>query len=195
MGVIGIVATALASAGSQPAYPAEAVYAAFTDACADVADLDRARASLAGKGWEEYQPAADSETGRIIDRGRSMLAESAPTTKLRPMTAFRRDVAGEHLELVLSGVEMGHQWINGCRVYDFHETRSIPPAMLERKFGRAPDEKVEEPDILVKSMWEPGYRPDHLSTELYFVPEGSPVISLIGANGICIVAQASGELQ
>jgi len=194
MSPAGIVVAALAGAAPQPAYPAEAVYAAFTDACADVADLDKASATLPGKGWEAFEPAPDSETGQLLARGRRMTQEMMPGTRLRPMAAFRRTVAGEDLELVLSGVEQGKSWTNGCRVYDYRETRTISLDFMEKKLGRKPAEQVARPGILEKAVWEPGYRPDHLSAELFHVPAGSPVIAMIGSSGICMVAQATGEI-
>jgi hypothetical protein len=195
---LGLVNIALASAGPAPAdpapaYPAEAVYSAFTDACADVGDLERATAGLPAKGWEAFTPDPESETGVLVARGKAMVAHGTPDTKLRPMAAFRRTVAGEYLELILSGIETGGRWVNGCRVYDYRETRKIPADFVEKKLDRKPSEAHARPGVLEKAVWEPGYRPDHLSTELFFVPEGSPVIALIGSSGICMVAQAAGE--
>jgi len=190
-----LVAAAQGAAAPAPeVYPAEAVYAAFKEACADVGDLGRARTTLAKAGWQSYEPKADSPAGRLVKLGTDAM-NGRKGAKLRRGSAWRRTVAGEQLDLLLSGVEIDGSWVNGCRMYDFAEARELPASVVKDGIGREPTRIVDRPGALRRTEWSPGYAPGHMSTELYFVPVGSPAVSLLGSSGICIVAQATGELS
>jgi hypothetical protein len=188
-----IAAAVQAAPATAGGYPAAAVYAAFAQGCAEVRDFAKARTALTAAGWEAYEAAPDSPTGKLVKLGTDMLDKDEYT--LRPGATFRRTVAGERLELILSGVESKAGWTNGCRVYDFDETRQVPVAAVTARLGREPDETTQRAGLLSKARWSPGLRPDHEAVELYFVPAGSPAVALLGSSGICMVAKASGELN
>ena len=182
---------AQAATPAAPAYPAAAVVTAFAEACSGVGDWDHAADKLEAAGWTRFAPAADSALGALLAKGRAELGKVDASAAMRDGRSFRRTVDGETLELTLSRVELDDGWSNGCRVYDFGESRPLPVAAVTARIGRAPNQDATTA-ALNKAEWNPGLAPGMMSTELYFVPAGSPAASLLGSSGIVLVAQAMG---
>ena len=195
MSIALLIAAALqATPAAGSGYPAAEVYAAFAQGCAEVGDLAKARTALTAAGWQAYEPAPGSPADKLVKLGTDALRGNAGI-KVRPGATFRRTVAGEQLDLILSGIESDGAWINGCRVYDFGETRELPIALVTQRLGREPTVATTHAGLLNKAEWNPGLRADHLSAELYFVPSDSPAAALLGSTGVCLVAQATGTLK
>ena len=186
-----------ALAASSSPYPATEVLAAFGDACAKIETLDGAEAHVVAAGWTKFDPAPDSAVGQIVALGRSeaeKLLANDPTSSLSPMRVYHRDVAGESLELVLSGVTRQGAPVNGCRLYDVGETRPIAIEAAEKWIGRPVGTRNDFPEISI-AEWSPGYGPDHDSFALYFVPPGSPAIQLVKVSGITLKADFVGAAE
>jgi len=176
-----------AAAAPAPAYPAVEVLEAFGQACAG---LDKIEAT----GWQRYDPPADSPLGALIAYGKEEGAKLAAETKgkLLDMGVYRKTVAGETLDLVRSGAEVGGVRVDGCRVYDVGETRQIPVAVAQKWIGREPTRQSSLPAISI-AVWEPGQAPGQDSFELFFVPEGSPAIAMLKFSGVAMKADYIGE--
>lgn len=186
--MLALALLAATPAAAPPAYPAKQVVAAFAQACRETPDFARARTALLAAGWEAYTPAPDSIMGKLLAKGRAAIASDPDGATMIDGGTFRRTVAGEQLELTLSGVKMGDIVSLGCRVFDFGEARAIPVAAVTALVGRAPGQTIATPQ-LSKSLWEPGYAEGLRNTELYFVPADSPAVAMLGAPGLVLVAQ------
>jgi hypothetical protein len=192
-----VIALALLVAAAQPAgpqaYPAAEVLAAFGDVCRDLKDLERTKARALSAGWAAFTPEPSTPIGQLVEFGMSQGRKMATAQggSITPMRVLRRNVAGEELVAVLSGVRMEGSAVNGCRVYDVGETREIKAAEAEAWIGRPPARSASDAVISI-AAWEPGYEADHDSFELFFVPSGSPAIQLVKVSGVALKADFVG---
>lgn len=191
-----LAAQAPVDASPEPAYPADDVLAAFADVCRPIADLDAVAEGAAARGWERFEPDPASPIGELVafgeTEGAKMLAPKGG--KLLPMAALRRNVAGEDLVVILSGIELSGQRVNGCRLYDVGETRELDASAIESWVGRPRTRNMDDPAIRV-STWEPGYDAAHDSLELFFIPPGSPAIAMLKVSGVALKADFVGAAR
>lgn len=189
---VALLASVAVAAPAAPApFPAEAVYGAFATACADIASLDAAATRIAGQGWTRVEPAPDSEIGRLLAMGREA-ARGLGVTETGAF-AFRRTVDGVALDLLLSGVAVDGDLVNGCRLYAFGDVRGVPDTVISAALGRAPMRAGDDVLGARRSEWQPGLNDGQLSVEAMTVPAGSRVASMLGFHGTALVAQGEGR--
>ncbi|QIG81486.1 hypothetical protein [Stakelama tenebrarum] len=189
---------AIALTGAAPSddpYPAEAVFAAVRAACGDVQDYAATQAAVRAQGWEAYEPEEGSPQRTFLDHAQLFVDNFGDMVSHREGHVFRATIAGEALDLVVSRVEGGGRWVNGCAVFDAAEARSLPIAFFTEKLGAAPYERADVPGAMRKAFWQPGLAPTHLNFEYYYVPADSPGVPMLGSGGMGFIAQASGELN
>ena len=192
-----MIALALLAAPAQAApassYPSAQVLAAFGGICRNVKDLERTENEAEALGWTRITPDPATPIGQLVafgmSEGKKMV--EAQRGSITPMRVLSKDVAGEALVAVLSGVRVGGEMVNGCRVYDGGETRRITAAEAEAWVGRAPT-RTEANRALSIASWEPGFAPDHASFELYHIPADSPALALVKVSGVALKADYVG---
>jgi hypothetical protein len=190
--VIPLLLAALAP--NPPPYPAEQVLAAFGEACRGLDDFEQMEANAQASGWARFVPDPASPIGELIATGRSAakkMLEKEGGGSMSPVRVLRRQVAGEDLVAILSGVHIGGTKVNGCRIYDVGEARQIPAVQAERWMGRAPSRTADDPAISI-ARWEPGYAARHDSFEIYFVPANSPAVNVVKFSGVVLTASLVG---
>jgi hypothetical protein len=183
------------AAGAAPApYPEAEVLNAFGEACGGIDSLKKTAKGAVASGWETFTPDASSPIGQLLEYGYSegkKIIEEEGRGSISPMLSLRREVAGEQLVLVLSGVELDGTIVNGCRVYDVGEERELSVGAGEKWVGRAPSHLVRD-DLLSTATWEPGYGKGHNSFEIYFIPPRSPAIEFVKFSGVALKADFVG---
>lgn len=189
----------LAQATAIPAaapYPAASVLEAFGEACRNIQDIALVETDLVEQGWTAEIPPEDSPLGKLLAVGRAQAEQllDGPDDRMSDTSVFTRTVSGERLDIILSQVESEGTMVNGCRLYDVDETRKIGPEDGEKWIGRAPDRSVVRDEISLTN-WSPGYDTSHDSFEIFYVPEGSPVIALTQFHGIALKADFIGETE
>lgn len=177
-------------------YPAASVLEAFGEACRNIQDIAQVETDLVDLGWTAEIPPADSPLGKLLAVGRAQAEEllDGPDDRMSDTSVFTRTVDGERLDIILSQVESEGMMVNGCRLYDVSEGRKISLADGEKWMGRAPDRSVDRDEISLTN-WSPGYEERHDSFEIFYVPEGSPVIALTQFHGIALKADFVGETE
>lgn len=189
----------LAQAATIPAvapYPSAAVLEAFGEACRNVQDLKQVEVDLLAQQWTAETPADDSPLGKLLAVGRAGAEKilDDPDDKISDTVVFTKNVEGERLDIILSSVQSSGRFVNGCRMYDVNETRKIETAEAKKWIGREPDRSVGREEIFMTN-WEPGYAESHDSFEIFYVPEGSPIIALTQFHGLALKADFVGETE
>lgn len=171
------------------AYPAQPVLDAFRTACARLTDLDGTERRAVVAGWRRVGDPAATPLGDLIRFSQTAAADFVKKAggTMRASTVFERDVAGERVYLVLSGVTLEGRTVNGCRLYDAGETRVIAPATVTAWIGRAPVQTVDQP-ALVRTTWEPGMVKGQDSFELSHVTNASALLGVPQVAGIGLKA-------
>jgi len=186
----------VAAASAAAPYPSGDVLDAFDAACRNIASIEKVEADLVEQEWVAEIPATDSPLGRLLAVGRAGAAEILNETgdRMSDTRVFTKTVSGESLDIIVSRVESNGTIVNGCRLYDVAETRSIDLAKADKWIGRKADKVIEREEPAVVN-WTPGYADGHDSFEIFYVPEGSPVIKLTQFNGIALKADFVGETE
>lgn len=177
-------------------YPAASVLEAFGDACRNIPDIGQVETDLIDQGWTAEIPPADSPLGKLLAIGRLQAEEvlDGPDDRMSDTSVFTKTVSGERVDIILSQVESDGTMVNGCRLYDVDETRKISAEDGAKWIGRASNRRVDEAEISLTN-WSPGYDRSHDSFEIFYVPEGSPVIALTQFHGIALKADFVGETE
>lgn len=177
-------------------YPTASVLEAFGNACRNVQDLKQVETDLAEQDWKAETPADDSPLGKLLAVGRESAAKvlDGPDDKMSDTRVFTKSISGERLDIILSSIESDGTVVNGCRLYDVNETRKIDLAEAQKWIGREPIKSLDQKEITVTN-WSPGYAEGHDSFEVFYIPEGSPVIELTQFNGLAIKADFVGETE
>ena len=192
-----MIALALLIASAQSAapapYPSSEVLAAFGNVCRSLSDLKQTEAEATSAGWTVVRPDPATPIGELVTFGMTEGSKMAAAEggSIAPMRVLRRDVAGEELVAVLSGVRMNGSVVNGCRVYDVGEARRISLAEAEAWVGRPPSRSTSD-EILSTATWEPGFDANHDSFELCFIPTGSPAVKMVKVSGVVLKADFVG---
>ncbi len=182
--------TAAASGGANQPYPAVAVLEAFRGACEDLKSRAATKARLNKQGWSEVTLTKGTPLADLLDFGLEEGAKAAAKdgARVAPYSVHEREVAGETLSLIMSGLIYDGSYVNGCRMYDVGETRSITLAEAEAWIGRKADQSQARSELSA-AIWRPGFdRKYHLSFQLFHVPQGSPAVALLKVTGIALVA-------
>lgn len=191
---LALILAAAGQASAEASYPAAQVLRAFGELCAPVADLEAAAKAGTAAGWAAYTPDPASPIGQLLAfgqaEGEKMLDRPGGDT-MSPMAAFRREVAGEELVGILSGVRVNGTTVNGCRVYDVGETRPLGDAAAEAWIGRAPNRRLQQSGVAAAS-WEPGFADGHDSFETFYISSGTPAAALLKVTGISLKADFVG---
>jgi hypothetical protein len=180
---------ALARGQAESAYPARAVLDAFRIACADLGTLDATRDAAVAAGWQRVADPATTPLGGLVAMSEKLGGSYAAKTggSLDPMTVYVRELAGERLYVVLSGVTSEGRTVNACRLYDVDEKRSIAPATVSAWLGAQPVQSVDRKEI-ARATWQPGLSPAQDSFELYHVPADSPIVQMTQVAGLAMKA-------
>lgn len=194
--IVSVVAASLAMAISTPAlsepaaiapYPAVAVLNAVKAACSRLEKREDTVADLTANGWTPVVLAPESPLGQLLAMGeaagKKMLSEGGGT--MDKSAAYAKTVAGEDLQIILSGVQSFSVTVNGCRIYDVGETRPLDPALVAKWMGREPT-RSNSNDALTLSNWTPGLAAGQDGFDVYFVPAKSPLVELLKVNGVAI---------
>lgn len=178
-----------APALAQTVYPAGEVMDAFKAACSQLDGIEAANAQVAASGWTPVADAATTPVGELLAFGRAEGEKriGAAGGKLLQGGVFAREVAGEQLYIIVSGVSVGGNALIGCRLYDPGETRRIERAAAVRWLGREPDDAVESAEF-VKYAFTPGLVADQRDFEVYFLPAGSPLVATLKISGVGLAA-------
>lgn len=185
-----------APAGAEDSYPARAVLGAFATACSGIEEIPVARASALAAGWQEFEPAADSQIGRIVGNGLALATEdpaAGPETEALVGGSFRRQVAGRELFLVISGMRDGDIASYGCRLFDLAAPAPIAADALEDWAVRAPAEQPTGIPGMTRHVWNPGLKPGHMEMAVSFVPQGTVLpepLAGIPLSGLVFTATA-----
>lgn len=195
MKILFLLAQATIATSAAP-YPAAAVLDAFGEACRNIEDIAQVETDLAEQGWTAEIPPADSPLGKLLAIGRAQAEKvlDGPDDRMSDTSVFTKTVSGERLDIILSQVESEGTMVNGCRLYDVDETRKISPEDGEKWMDRAANRSVDRQEISLTN-WSPGYDTRHDSFEIFYVPEGSPVIALTQFHGIALKADFVGETE
>ena len=122
-------AQALAGERAEP-YPAGQVLDAFRAACSDLSSLEAAAARATENGWKLAEDPDATPLGELVrfgyEQGQEAL-EGIGKVSGAP-NVYSREVAGETLYLILSGIEVADMTVTGCRAYDPEEPRTIDPS-------------------------------------------------------------------
>jgi hypothetical protein len=170
---------------SAAAYPSQDVLAAVKEACGELVDLPTAHAHITSHGWREAEPAKDDPISPLIDLAKSAGAAilKGSSFSLSGMRTYKKTVAGETLDLVLSGVQSEETSVVGCRIYDVNETRPLSSEILTAWAGRAASTVKSFPELTIHK-WEPGILAGQDSAEVFFVPPGSPAVAVTKIAGL-----------
>ena len=177
-------------------YPATSILDAFGDACRNIQDIAQVETDLVDQGWVAEIPPADSPLGKLLAIGRAQAEQvlDGPDDRMSDTSVFTKTVSGERLDIILSQVESNGTMVNGCRLYDVDETRKISAEDGAKWIDRAANRSVDREEISLTN-WSPGYDTSHDSFEIFYVPEGSPVIALTQFHGIALKADFVGETE
>jgi hypothetical protein len=191
-GSFAFLMTMAAAANPAAAYPSVAVLNATKEVCAALSSSEAATQNAAAHGWSAVTAPKGTPLGDLIafglEAGTKLAAQD--DGKVMQLSTFTKLVAGEQLSVVFSGIDYGPSGIFGCRVYDIAETRPISIADAETWLGRKADSQVSRPD-LTSAKWRPGLNPENdIDFDIFFVPEGSPMIELVKVSGTALVANA-----
>jgi hypothetical protein len=184
-----LLALAAATAPAAP-YPTAAVLEAFRGACENLTSRAATKVRLVKQGWREVTLDKGTPLSDLLAFGLEEGAKAAAKdgARVAPYSVHERVVAGETLSLIMSGLIYEGTYINGCRMYDVGEMRSIPLAEAEAWMGRKADQSQAKPELSA-AIWRPGFdRQYHLSFQLFHVPDGSPAVALLKVTGIALVA-------
>lgn len=180
--VVALAAMATPCAAQTGAgYPAVAVLDAVRATCATPATPQ----SVLAAGWTRAADPGATPVGELLAFGRSAGAKMLEGVGklLDEPSVYQRTVAGESLYLILSGVQTGDTVVRGCRIYDPGETREIAVPVAASWVKRAATRTVDQPELRV-ATWEPGFAAGQDSFQLFFVPAGSPAMSLTKVSGL-----------
>ncbi len=189
----------LVQAATTPAvapYPSTAGLEAFGEACRNVRDLEQVETDLVEQQWTAEIPADDSPLGKLLAVGRAGAAKilDSDGDTMSNTKVYTKTIKGERLDVILSSVQSSGRFVNGCRMYDVNETRKIETADARTWIGREPDRSVGREEIFMTN-WAPGYAEGHNSFEIFYVPEGSPIIALTQFHGLALKADFVGETE
>ncbi|MGF7149049.1 hypothetical protein FHS96_002691 [Sphingomonas zeicaulis] len=171
------------AAATSPAYPEDAVLAAFKGACTSLESAAKADAAIRATGWERFTPDPASPFGELVAFGK--------TVPLRHEgSEYRRTVSGRPLELALSAVDNGEEGVTvGCRVYDMTADAPLSDSAV-RRFGGEGFRKTDIPEVFLSYIWEPGVvARGHSKTQIGYVPQGSEVAEKLHVVGVSLMAQ------
>jgi hypothetical protein len=177
----------LASSDAAPAYPADAVFAAFSAVCHDINDFGTATKEAKAKGWVEVPANDEPHLDKLVGIGLSQAPDGRKIS-----TSFRRTVKGRTLYLNLARYEDAKIWGNGCRIYDFAASSEISQSTLEKLMKRPSTFRQAQEGLLTKLSWDPGW-PNGITVEAAHVPPGSALTDRTGLIGTVLVAQATGH--
>ncbi|MEO9636317.1 MAG: hypothetical protein ABJF89_04010 [Parasphingorhabdus sp.] len=191
-----LLALQAAAVSTAAPYPSGNVLEAFDAACRNIASIEAVETDLAEQKWALEIPATDSPLDRLLAVGRAGAAKilDEPGDKMSDARVYTKTVSGERLDIIVSRVESNGTFVNGCRLYDVAETRSIDRAAAEQWIGREADKTIDREEISIAN-WTPGYADGHDSFEIFYVPEGSPLIKLTQFNGIALKADFVGQIK
>ena len=170
------------TAGPPPDYPAEAVLAAFSEACQESSNPEAAKNIAVSSGWVEFVPDETTPFGRLVIGGRRAIAD-IPNVKDLGASNFERRLEGRTLYLALSAIEANGKNAFGCRLYDFEATQPIPKDILTHWAGREPT-SFDELQGMVNVAWRPGLNRGEQETAIVFAPTGSLLEQKFGLRGL-----------
>jgi hypothetical protein len=178
---------ALAAATASPApYPTAAVLDAVAAVCSNVSDRAETETRLAALGWSAVTLDPASPLGALLEMGKTegakLLSEGGT---MQPSAAYQKNVAGENLSIILSGVSMEGMTVSGCRLYDVDETRPMPVDDVTKWIKRKP-ERAESSTALSIATWPGGFAKGQSTLDVYFVPATSPLVHALKVSGVAI---------
>ncbi|UUL82647.1 hypothetical protein [Sphingomonas qomolangmaensis] len=171
------------------AYPAKPVLDAFRATCSNLRDLTGTERRATATGWTKLADSAATPLAGLMRFSETAAADFVKKGggTMRPSSMFKREIAGELVYLVLSGVTLEGRTVNGCRLYDADEPRRIAPATVTAWIGREPVQSVDQP-ALARTTWEPGMAKGQDSFELSFIATASPMLGVPQVAGIALKA-------
>ena len=177
------------TASSQQAYPSREVLDAFATVCADTTSAKAVELSATKVGWEKFEPAQDSQLGKLLAFGKDAAAEIGVTNYFG--ANFRRKVGTRTLELVVTQVE----YVTGCRVFDFAATEPLSDQLLKDWAKRKPNKQIKKPGMFYSMAWEPGLTGNAGTTEIAFIPANSTFASSLKLKGLILMSQSIGNAE
>ncbi|MDP4575611.1 hypothetical protein Q9K02_10725 [Qipengyuania sp. G39] len=194
--LLTIASFALASPASaqDETYPADEVFEAFRDGCGPIENQASTAARLEARGWRKVD--AEDQAGELADfiafsNELALGAVAAEDATMSPLQAFEKTVADEKVFIILDEYVLDGSRVSGCQLYDFGESRSIPPSFGERQLGREPDNLLDRPEIQ-RSEWTPGLNPEHDSFRIFYVPADSPAAEMLRFTGVVLMSDTLG---
>ncbi|WP_033922949.1 hypothetical protein [Sphingomonas sp. 37zxx] len=182
-------ASAQGVAAADAAYPAMPVLDAFRATCSNLRDLAGTERRATAAGWTKLADPSATPLGPLLRFSETAAADFVKKGggTMRPSSVFAREIAGERLYLVLSGVTVESLTVNGCRLYDADEPRRIAPETVTAWLGRPPVQSLDQPALALAS-WEPGMAKGQDSFQLSHIATASPMLGVPQVAGIALKA-------
>lgn len=175
-------------------YPVTEILEAFRNGCGTLEHQTAASASLVAHGWEPIP--VNEESGSLGDflafsRNLGANAAAAASVDIGRIEAFKKNVAGEQVFIVLDEVRAEDARVSGCQLYDFNEARPITPDSVTKWLNRQATEVLNRPEMQT-AEWLPGLLPNHDSFKIFFVPKGSPAAQRLRFTGVALKSDTVG---